>query len=614
MSMSLPSLGKVSADLRRTLLRFPLVVLAAAVGTAAAIILIDREGPMGSPVLSRLLLASGIGVPLLSAVALMREKMTWGAGRTVGANGAGLLLLASYAVTVPADLENAPALHAIRFLLLSVAAVMLVSVGPYLRRGEVNGFWHFNKSLFLRILVALLYAHVLFAGLALALGALDNLFGLDVPGKTYAELWALLAGFFTTLFFLAGVPEDLPALERRTDYPKGLRVFAQYILLPLVLIYLVILYAYVAKILFSWEWPVGWVSKLILGFSGTGIFALLLLHPLSGQTENRWIRNAPRRFAVALVPLIVMLFLALLRRLGEYGITEGRYLAFGLGAWLVMLASAFLFTRSWNIKLLPATLGLLALLVSYGPWGVFSVSEQSQVGRLERILNETGVLREGTVVKATSPIPFEQAREVSALLSYLRDFHGYASIQSWFSQELKEAGTETEPMSPAGVAQLMGIEYVSRWFEADAGILVFRADREASTPIGGYTSMLRWQSVSSPHRARSFDSGTFSYRTGGKIDSLVFVYAPAGRVPDSLVLDLGPTVRNVVERFGRGNTEKVPPEQMQVEKRGGTFDVVVSLWQLRVEKEPGTLHTLSYDAEILYRPAVGSPPEGSAPR
>ncbi|MRR13316.1 DUF4153 domain-containing protein, partial [bacterium] len=368
-------------------------VALAAIGTAVALVLIDAEGSHGASVLYRILLASAPGIPLLAAVALMAEKMAWSRGRSVAANGAALAVLAVYAWNVPPDMENAPALHVIRLLLLTFAAVMLVSVGPYLARGEGNGFWHFNKSLFLRLLVALLYAHILFAGLALALGALDNLFGLDVPGKRYFELWVLLAGFFSTLFFLAGVPEDLPALERRTAYPKGLQVFAQYILLPLVLVYLLILYAYVGKILVSWEWPLGWVSKLILGFSGTGLFALLLLHPLSDRTDNQWVRNAPRHFALALFPLLVMFFLALSRRVGEYGITEGRYLAYLLGGWLLLIALYFTLSRSLNLKLVPATLCALSVLVSVGPWSLFSVSEGSQVGRLRELLEKHQVLR-----------------------------------------------------------------------------------------------------------------------------------------------------------------------------------------------------------------------------
>ncbi len=103
---------------------------------------------------------------------------------------------------------------------------------------------------------------------------------MNIPGKRYVELWILINGMFMTLFFLAGIPPDLDSLDASTDYPKSIRIFAQHILFPLVIVYLVILYAYLAKILIVWDWPQGWVSKLILGFSATGILSLLLLHPI----------------------------------------------------------------------------------------------------------------------------------------------------------------------------------------------------------------------------------------------------------------------------------------------------------------------------------------------
>ncbi|MBK9634277.1 MAG: DUF4153 domain-containing protein [Bacteroidetes bacterium] len=51
-----------------------------------------------------------------------------------------------------------------------------------------------------------------------------------------------------------------------TPYPKDYEFFAQFILMPLVIIYLVILYLYGGKIIFQGHLPIGWVSNLILTF------------------------------------------------------------------------------------------------------------------------------------------------------------------------------------------------------------------------------------------------------------------------------------------------------------------------------------------------------------
>ena len=253
--MKLPSIGQLFHSARATFLRFPIVLCDAVIGTAAALLLVDREGAAQPTILFPILFASILGLPLFISLRLLAEHKMWKSPATFGIHIIGLLLLVGYGLVIPQDYLNAPGFHLVRFLILAAALHLLVSVVPFYERGELNGFWHYNKTLFIRALTALLYTGVLWIGLAVALEALDHLFGVTIPGKRYPELWILLNGIFCTWFFLSGVPEDLHALEALTEYPKGLKIFAQYILLPLVCVYLVILYAYLLKVVISWDWP-----------------------------------------------------------------------------------------------------------------------------------------------------------------------------------------------------------------------------------------------------------------------------------------------------------------------------------------------------------------------
>jgi hypothetical protein len=89
----------------------------------------------------------------------------------------------------------------------------------------MNALWQFNKSLFIRVLTSALYSGVLFAGLALAMLAVDKLFDININEKYYLDLWVVSAGIFNTWFFLSGVPSTISSLEDVTDYPKGLKIF-----------------------------------------------------------------------------------------------------------------------------------------------------------------------------------------------------------------------------------------------------------------------------------------------------------------------------------------------------------------------------------------------------
>lgn len=121
-------------------------------------------------------------------------------------------------------------------------------------------FWQFNRILFLGYLLAALYAVVLWVGLAIALLAIDKLLGVDVPSRTYPHLLVLLAFVFHPWFFLSRVPEDHRALDQETSYPLGLKVFTQFVLIPLVAVYLVILTVYLGRVLVTRTWPSGWIG------------------------------------------------------------------------------------------------------------------------------------------------------------------------------------------------------------------------------------------------------------------------------------------------------------------------------------------------------------------
>ena len=130
------------------------------------------------------------------------------------------------------------------------------------------------------------------ATLALALAALDKLFGIDVDEKNYPRLWCLIAFVFNTWYFLGGVPRWLGELERTSEYPQVLKVFSQFILVPLVLLYLLILTAYLGRVAITREWPSGWIwSTPTSPASRTGKRAWPVICP--GVSSRCWSSAGP---------------------------------------------------------------------------------------------------------------------------------------------------------------------------------------------------------------------------------------------------------------------------------------------------------------------------------
>src|SRR4029077_10933938 len=105
----------------------------------------------------------------------------------------GLPLLAAWFFALPARLNDAPTIVLIRWLLLIGALHFFAAVAFYVRGAESIGFWQFNRRLFLRFCLAVLYTGVLTVGLEMALLSADKLFSLEIK-KIYGDLFFIMAG------------------------------------------------------------------------------------------------------------------------------------------------------------------------------------------------------------------------------------------------------------------------------------------------------------------------------------------------------------------------------------------------------------------------------------
>ncbi|GAB4395562.1 MAG: hypothetical protein OHK0053_04520 [Microscillaceae bacterium] len=320
-----------------------------------------------------------------------------------------------------------------RYGLLQVSFHLLVAFAPYWAIREENGFWQYNQRLFLRILAAALYSAVLYLGISASILSISVLFDIKIEFTIYARLWVLMVGLFNTWFFLGGVPRDFAELEADESYPRPLKLFTQFVLLPLVSLYGLILFGYALKILFTWNLPKGLVSYLVLAFSGTGIFSLLLIHPLRKKEGHQWIQIFARFFFLALLPLLALLFVAIGRRILDYGVTEPRYIVLVLALWLFGLSLYFVLRPRAEIRYIPISLALLMLFSAYGPWSASSVSEYSQLRRLDGIYKKYQLWQDGRYVLKSprkKTLPFAESEDIRSVISFLDGRGRLATLQS----------------------------------------------------------------------------------------------------------------------------------------------------------------------------------------
>ncbi|MGH7559871.1 MAG: DUF4153 domain-containing protein [Gemmatimonadales bacterium] len=550
MTMPFPSLTLLLERALAAARRFPWTLLAGAVAAAAAVVAVDG---VANERWIRLAFVAALGIPATVALALLAERRRWSPAVRLLAPALGLLALAAFYGAWPGPDQKH---EAIRYLQLSAAVHLAVAFLPLVGAPESPAFWQYNRRLFLGFLRSVVFSGVLFVGVAIALAALDQLFGVDIEEETYARLWLVAAFVVNTWIFLSVVPEDLDALAGDTEYPRPLKVLAQYILTPLVFIYLLLLLAYLVKLVAGAEWPSGWIVWLVTSVAVTGLLGFLLVHPLRGDPAETWIRTYARWLFIGLVPAAIMLLVALWKRIAPYGLTEPRVLGLLLGAWLLGIAVTFSLKPDTGIRRIPLTLAVVLLLTLYGPLSLTGISVASQRNRM----------REKLRTAATSQADATQA---SAALRFLMDHRAESAIASAIGRDLppvawdslQQSGTPRDSVGTQIMA-LAGARYVPEYAAPSPdGSFHLRADRSAPRPVSGFEWMLPVNSGDNESKTAGGEPVQVRFDTTTGV-ALILVG------PDTARFELLPVAARTADSIPTGRA--VRAELLQVEPVSGT--------------------------------------------
>ncbi len=418
--IKIPSLSSLWQKSRKALLRFPLQTLICLLAMSVWIWLNNNSGSENESQLYKLIPLCNIAFTLSLSANLYAEKQRWIQSKSIGLQLLAIALCVALFVLLSPQLFEA---DLFRLLLFILAGHLLVSFSVYPNLSNIYDFWHFNKTLFLRFITAFLFSTVLFAGLSIALLTIETLFNYTIKGDIYFNLFIILATVFNSLFFLAGVPDGSVYTIQEKSYPRVLKIFTQYVLIPLLTIYFGILVVYELKIAINAELPNGMVSILILGYAVFGILSYLLIYPISNEPENKWMSQFSKLFFWLMLPLLALLFVAIWVRTDNYGLTEMRYFIILLAIWLLCLCIYFIFYKSPSIQLIPISLFILTILSTYGPQSPFNLSKTSQQARLQTYIHQHDE---------------EANREKISIVNYLVKFHGLSSLQEFSSSNLSE--------------------------------------------------------------------------------------------------------------------------------------------------------------------------------
>lgn len=343
----------------------------------------------------------------------------------------GAIAVAAYALLVGSFEYEAERWRA--FLLIAAAVAWLVAVPAF--AGElasaVERMRRIDGRILLRIIGAQLYGVALFAGLALALRAIDVLFELGLHSELYGHVWGWISFVLVPWVVLGGLRDYVRPLDQESAVAGVAQRIAFFLVPPLLAVYYVILYAYVVRIFITQEIPKNLVSPLVLAAGGIAVLGLLLFDPRpAARGVGRWLRIAPALF----LPLVPLGMWALMLRTDQYGLTEFRLIRIVALAVLALLAVAattqLVRRRPFSLHAVPLAFAAAALLAATGPWSVLAFSKRSQQHRLGAALAALEIPAEDSTWRSTVPdstrriVPADTYDQVRGSAQYLASHHG----------------------------------------------------------------------------------------------------------------------------------------------------------------------------------------------
>ncbi|HEX2208093.1 MAG TPA: DUF4153 domain-containing protein [Longimicrobium sp.] len=319
-----------------------------------------------------------------------------------------------------------------RWALLASAAVLLLVMTPALpwRERDRRREWAFAWRLVVRMVGIALYSAALYALLAGAVAAIVSLFDLNQPEHLYADLAGIVFFACAPWILVGGIHRLSAPVE--DGVPVIASVLGRWLYAPVLVIYLLILYAYAARVLATGELPRNLVSPLVIAAGVIGLFGAVLLEPVHEDGEHRGLSMLVRAVPALLLPLVPLALWAVLARLGEYGWTEFRYarlaVVVAIGALAVLGTMGLIRRRPPLLTLVPAVFAAVLLLSAMGPWSAPAVSRRDQTARLRGAFHQARV-DPRVLPRDTVWVDSALYQRIDSGARYLLEAHGVAALR-----------------------------------------------------------------------------------------------------------------------------------------------------------------------------------------
>lgn len=585
--MKLPSIASLIKTSFNSIIRFPLASLFSAGVCFTAMYLIEYEPARTESMVFKLMTMMVIGVPLMIGIQSLAEQNIERPVRRWLFYFCGVSVLALYLIFIAPDFNVIEMVKPTRFIAMLVVAHLFVAVAPYLKYGQISDFWEYNKNIFIIWIAGALYGLIIFTGLSIAILSVDQLFGVRVDSKLYGHVFVLVATIFHPIYFMSNYPKNFHQISQDEHFAMLILNLVKYILIPLSILYISILYLYGVKITIDWSLPKGWVSSLVIGFSIVGMLTYLLNYRLSETEQNGLIVWFRKWFFYLLSPLVILLYIAIFKRLMDYGFTPERYFVLITGLWLSFISIYFIISKRDNIKWIPLSLIFFLLVGTYSPIDAFHISSKSQTNRLFSLYEKNKLIKNGKLQADNSGVlDSGEQNMIASIINLLSEINASDQLNEKLATP---APADSIKMNNGSALILRALGIKNNTGLNNEGIIYnFYSDTYQANDIQGYQKMTKVDVYKGDKKENGLELSQNNKTILWKDKNAIIA-----------TMDFENKLKIVVEKFGN-NGQNIKPDELSQIFENKNYKMKICIQQLGVEMNNGEYLIHNLDGYFLF--------------
>ena len=276
-------------------------------------------------------------------------------------------------------------------LFIYTTVFLSIFIAPFFKQKDENGFWVFlMKNAKAAVIAGAISVFLLIAINGLLFGFF-NLFDIKVSDKPFIYSAIICSCTIFPILFFSGIPSIDECLQEAPALNKFQTSANKFLFLPVISLYIILLYAYIAKIIIQWEMPKGMVSYLVSASMMLMLLRVTLTLPERINPKPSFEKTLLKILPAACIPLVILMSVGIMRRISDYGISEDRYYIAAINIFYYIIIAILLIDKiKCKSRYIAIVFCAMFFILTNGPLSAINVTHRVWINSIETALAEEG--------------------------------------------------------------------------------------------------------------------------------------------------------------------------------------------------------------------------------